>query len=127
MDDTGKLFVDEESQKLVTDLVAAVPWLEEDYECHVDLDGGPLPHVFFWDVTRAVVASFLSDGSHGLDWEGVLGFLEEQSARGVPEVDVVIGTSFLYSLPWPGQPGYALVGHLGPVMAERFGRIRPDG
>ncbi|MFJ9557303.1 hypothetical protein ACIRPH_26135 [Nocardiopsis sp. NPDC101807] len=119
--------MDEESQKLVTDLVAAVPWFAEDYECHVENEGGSLPHVFFWDVTQEVVASFLSDGSHGLDWEGVLGFLEAQSARGVPEADVVIGTSFLYSLPWPEQPGYALVGHLGPVMAESFRQIRPAG
>ena len=127
MDERKKMVVDEESQTLVCDLVAAFPWFAEAYECHVDHEVGSLPHVFFWDVTRAVVAAFLSGGSHGLDWEGVLGFLEEQTERGVPEVDVVVNTSFLYSLPWPGQPGHALVGHLGPAMAESFERIRPDG
>ena len=129
MDDAEKLFVDEESKKLVTDLVAGFPWFAEAYDCHVDIDG-PLPHLFFWDITRAVVAAFLSDlsgGSHGLDWEGVLGFLEEQSQREVYEVDVVVNTSFLCFLPYPGQPGHALVEHLGPVMAKRFKRIRPDG
>lgn len=127
MDDADKPLVDEESQRMVADLVARFPWFEPLYESHVDPDVGSLPHVFFWDVTRAVVASFVSDGSHGLDWAGVLGFLEEQTERGVPEVDVVLGTSFLSSLPWPGQPGYGVVARLGPAMAADFRRIRPEG
>jgi hypothetical protein len=56
-----------------------------------------------------------------------LRFLEEQLQLGVPDVTEVIVTSFLFNLPWPDQPGYGLVDHLGPVMSTQFALIRPPG
>ncbi|MFD9484046.1 hypothetical protein [Streptomyces sp. NPDC059991] len=112
--------------QLVKDLVARVPAFEDHYESHVFNEDGVLPHVFFWDVTQATVDSFLGNEDEP-DWRSTLEFLEEQSALGVPEIDEVIVTSFLNSLPFPGKPGHELVEHLGPVLAAKFARVRPAG
>ena len=56
-----------------------------------------------------------------------LWFLEDQLRLDVPGVTEVIGTSFLFSLPWPDQPGYGLVDQPGPAMSARFDLVRPSG
>ncbi|MEW1862547.1 hypothetical protein OG896_36140 [Streptomyces sp. NBC_00669] len=115
----------EQDVQLVRDLVAASPGFEGLFESHVFNQDGVLSHVFFWDVVQETVASFL--GGDGTDWRVTLRFLEEQLRRDVPEVSAVIVTSFLFSLPWPDQPGYGLVDHLGPAMSAQFALIRPSG
>ncbi|WP_457030113.1 hypothetical protein [Kitasatospora sp. P5_F3] len=105
--------------------MAAVPGLGELFDAHVFNEDGVLPHVFFWDVVRETVAAFLGGGE--TDWRLTLRFLEEQLRLDAPEVAQVITTSFLFNLPWPDQPGYGLVGHLGPAMSARFTAIRPSG
>ncbi|MFF9911955.1 hypothetical protein [Streptomyces sp. NPDC013457] len=115
------------SVRLVSDLVARIPEFRGTYDDHVFSQGGVLPHVFFWDVVQNTVRSFLGEDPAAADWRRTLDFLEEQSARGEMGVDEVIVTSFLNDLPYPHEPGYAIVRELGPVMAARFGRIRPSG
>ncbi|MDG4861542.1 hypothetical protein P8605_25735 [Streptomyces sp. T-3] len=113
--------------QLVHDLVAAVPGFEELFECHVFNEDGVLPYVFFMlDVVPETVASFLGEKDE-TDWRVTLLFLEEQFRLDVPEVTSAIVTSFLLHLPWPNQPGYVLVDHLGPAMSARFALIRPSG
>ncbi|MET7365651.1 hypothetical protein ABZS61_07435 [Streptomyces sp. NPDC005566] len=115
----------ERDVQLVRDLVAAVPGFEDLFEAHVFNEDGVLPHLFFWDVVQETVASFLEGDE--TDWRVTLRFLEEQLRLDVSDVARVITTSFLFSLPWPGQPGYCLVEHLGPAMGARFAAIRPAG
>ncbi|MFF0766120.1 hypothetical protein ACFYWH_39930 [Streptomyces sp. NPDC003737] len=107
------------------DLVAAAPGFEDLFDAHVFNEDGVLPHVFFWDVVQETVASFL--GGDETDWRVTLRFLEEQLQLDVPEVTQVVTSSFLFNLPWPDQPGYGLVDHLGPAMGARFAAIRPSG
>ncbi|WP_395363107.1 hypothetical protein ACHGLA_23610 [Streptomyces sp. YH02] len=116
-----------QSVQLVSDLVTRIPEFRDVYENHVFHQGGVQPHVFFWDVVQDTVRSFLGESPCAADWRRTLAFLEEQSSRGVLGVDEVIVTSFLGDLPSPHEPGHAIVRQLGPVMAARFGRIRPLG
>ncbi|QFG24698.1 hypothetical protein [Actinomadura sp. WMMB 499] len=113
--------------QFVQDLVAEFPYFEETYDAHCYPDEDVYPHVVFWDITQAVVRSFVARGSHALDWRAVLVFLEERVSRDVPEVTVVICTSFLWNLPFPDDPGYGITEHLGPVLARRFQEVRPNG
>ncbi|MFF2367937.1 hypothetical protein ACFVU0_35220 [Streptomyces sp. NPDC058122] len=115
----------ERDVQLVRDLVAVAPGFEDLFDAHVFNEDAVLPHVFFWDVVQETVASFL--GGSGTDWRVTLRFLEEQLRLDVPEVGQVVTTSFLFNLPWPDQPGYGLVDHLGPALSARFAAIRPSG
>jgi hypothetical protein len=116
-------------------LVQRFPQLGEDLEVHVENNGGALPHVFFGlDVTPAVVEAYRCDtegreaGEYAeLDWRGLLGFFEEVYPAAPLPVKEVIVTSFLMDLPWPHEPGYGLVGCLGPVLAWKFVQVRPGG
>ncbi|MGW2401854.1 hypothetical protein ACWCYY_35395 [Kitasatospora sp. NPDC001664] len=112
--------------RLVEDLVARVPGFEGAYECHLENEHEVLTYVFFWDVVQDTVRSYLGEGEpDGPDWRQVLAFLEEETLRCVPGAIEVIVTGFLYNLPFPGRPGYGIEVHLGPVMMERYLRIRP--
>ncbi|MFI0823419.1 hypothetical protein ACH4Q7_03060 [Streptomyces roseolus] len=118
--------------RLVHDLVVHVPSFQDAYDSHVFRQGDVLPHVFFWDVVQGTVRSFLTRtgaGAEGAaaDWRRTLDFLEERCGRGDAVVDEVIVTSFLGDLPSPHEPGHGIVLQLGPVMAARFGRMRPRG
>lgn len=111
------------------DLVERFSQLSGDYEAHVENNGGPQPHVFFWDVTMAVMHACNGTDAYyaDLDWRGLIQYLEEIFPMAPLEVKKVIVTSFLYNLPWPAQPGYAFVTELGPVLAEEFRQVRPAG
>ncbi|MFJ9428896.1 hypothetical protein ACIRQY_04445 [Streptomyces sp. NPDC101490] len=113
--------------QLVSDLVTRLPEFRGRYESHVFHQGAVQPHVFFWDVVQDTVRSFLGEDKGTVDWRRTLAFLEEQSRRGVLGVDEVIVTSFLGDLPSAKEPGHAIVDQLGPLMAARYGRIRPRG
>ncbi|WP_063804265.1 hypothetical protein [Streptomyces roseifaciens] len=92
--------------RLVEDLVAQVPGFEDAYECHVFNEEGVLAHLFFWDVVQDTVRSYLGEGDpDGPDWRRVLGFLEGETRRRMPGAIEVIVTSFLYDLPYKGEPG----------------------
>ncbi|MEU6988845.1 hypothetical protein ABZ946_36530 [Streptomyces sp. NPDC046324] len=113
--------------RLVEDLVAQVPGFEDAYECHVFNENGVLPHMFFRDVVEDTVRSYLAEGGNpdGPDWRRVLAFLEEETQRRVPGAIEVIVTSFLYDLPYEGEPGYGVQAHLGPAMKKRYLQLRP--
>ncbi|MFE9466750.1 hypothetical protein ACFYNW_24330 [Streptomyces virginiae] len=112
--------------RLVDDLVAQVPGFEDAYECHVCNENGVLAHVFFWDVVQDTVRSYLGEGDpDGPAWRGVLAFLEEETRRRVPGAIEVIVTSFLYDLPYEGEPGFGIERHLGPAMKARYLQLRP--
>ncbi|CAM5678990.1 hypothetical protein SAVIM338S_07270 [Streptomyces avidinii] len=112
--------------QLVEDLVAQVPGFEDAYESHVFNQDEVLSHVFFWDVVQDTVHSYLAEGDpDGPDWRRVLAFLEEETRRRVPGAIEVIVTSFLYSLPHQGKPGYGIEEHLGPAMKESYLQLRP--
>ncbi|MFF1926338.1 hypothetical protein ACFVW8_37960 [Streptomyces sp. NPDC058221] len=113
--------------RLVDDLVARVPWFRDLYASHVFNEDTVLPHVFFWDVAQETVRSYLGADADAPDWRRTLEFLEEQTARGTPGIDEVVVTSFLEYLPFPGNPGHAIVKELGPVLAAKFARVRPAG
>jgi hypothetical protein len=103
-----------------------VPGFEDAYECHVFNEHEVLPHLFFWDVVQDTVRSYLGEGDpDGPDWRRVLAFLEEETRRCAPGAIEVIVTSFLYDLPYKGEPGYGIEAHLGPAMKERYLRLRP--
>jgi hypothetical protein len=112
--------------QLVEDLVAQVPGFEDAYECHVFNEHGVLAHLFFWDVVQETVRSYLNEGdADGPDWRQVLAFLEEKTRGREPGAIEVIVTSFLYDLPYEGEPGYGIEAHLGPAMKERYLQLRP--
>lgn len=110
-------------------LVERFPQLAEDYEVHVENNGGPLPHFFFWDVTQAVMDAYSGQSEEyaDLDWQGLIDFLEQTYPAADLEVQKIIVTSFLMNLPWPGEPGYDITAHLGPALAEMFEKVRPAG
>ncbi|NED87512.1 hypothetical protein G3I76_46435 [Streptomyces sp. SID11233] len=136
---------DDAGVRLVTELVERVPGFRDLYESHVFNEDAVLAHVFFWDVTRETVRSYLDaaakpgtdteadaragagPGGDGPDWRRTLEFLEEQSTRGIAGIDEVVVTSFLGYLPFPGSPGHGITRELGPALAARLARIRPAG
>ena len=113
--------------ELVTDLVAQVPGFEEVYETHLDDNGSVLPHVIFWDITQEIVTSYLRDEPDPAKWRAALDFLERRFLRDITEVNQVIVTSFLDSLPFAGEPGHGIVDQLGPALTKRYQLIRPHG
>ena len=115
-------------------LVERFPELGKEYTAHVANNGGALPHVFFERVTRAAVAAYCCDVEGGrageyarLDWRGLVGFFEETYPAAPLPVKELIVTSFLMDLPGAREPGYGLVGRLGPVLAWKYVQVRPGG
>ena len=89
-----------------------------------------LPHVIFGigeGITDRVVDAYVRDGSDELDWRAALRFLDAQLDRGDRDVDVVIGTDFLWALPGPTQSGYGIVAELPENLRKMFDQIRPHG
>ena len=115
------------------DLVESFPPLGENIDFYYDGPGAFLAHVFFGtEVTREVVTAYVADISGvpiegRLDWRGVLGFLNRCLRAGDRAVGTVIGTSFLFQLPTPGQEGYGIVDELDGELARLFEVARPNG
>lgn len=111
-------------------LVEAFPALEEDYEIHVDNYGETLPHVFAaMELLDAVVGAYLGQEEYReLDWAAVLAYLDRQYAEEEDsQVRGVIVASFVEGLPKREEPGYGIVGFLGPHLAQALAEIRPGG
>jgi hypothetical protein len=111
-------------------LVEAFPVLEEDYEDHVANYGETLPHLFAsMELMDAVVGSYLGQEEYrALDWAAIIAYLDKQLAEEEDaQVRGVIVTSFVKDLPSRGEPGYGLVKHLGPHLAQAFAEKRPGG
>lgn len=110
-------------------LVARFPALAEDYECHIANNGETLAYVFTgMELMDAVVGAYLDDEEYqDLDWAAVLDYLDGEYATAGPEARSVLVTSFVLDLPFSHQPGYGLVAHLGPQLAQAFAKHRPLG
>ncbi|HEV2636323.1 MAG TPA: hypothetical protein VGX23_14320 [Actinocrinis sp.] len=111
-------------------LVAVFPQLAEDYEIHVENEGQVLAHVFLSiDVVPAALAAYSGqDGDYqDLDWRALLTYLDDTFPTADPYLQKAIVTSFLMDLPWPTEPGYGIIEHLGPVLAAKFHEARPAG
>ncbi|WP_433327508.1 DUF7674 family protein [Spirillospora sp. CA-294931] len=117
------MLIDSEAE-FVRRLLVAFPELDDLYETHVFNNDGLLAHVFFWDVTQEVVQGFLGKESDVPSWRRFLSFLEEAYPGADTPVKNLIGTSFLYNLPWPGQEGAEIADALGPVLSEVYTRVR---
>ncbi|WP_053618529.1 hypothetical protein [Nocardiopsis sp. NRRL B-16309] len=115
------------------DLVENFPPLGENIDFYYDGPEDFLAHVFFGiEVTREIVAAYAADINgvpieRRLDWRGVLGFLNRRLRSGDRAVGAVIGTSFLFQLPMPGQEGHGIVNELDDELARLFEVVRPNG
>jgi hypothetical protein len=120
-------------ERFALDLVERFPALGERIDYYYDGPDDFLAHVFFGvEVVRAVVAAYVADGSDRstgaqLDWRGVLGFLDRRLRPGDDAVRTLIGTSFLFQLPMPGQEGHGIVGEFDGELARLFEAARPNG
>lgn len=120
-------------ERFALDLVERFPALGERIDCYYDGPDDFLAHVFFGvEVARRVVAAYVADMSGDsaggrLDWRGVLGFLDRRLRSGGEAVRIVIGTSFLFQLPMPGQEGHGIVDELDGELARLFDVARPNG
>ena len=121
----------EKTVEFVQRLVKAFPALEEDYEIHVANNGGEtLAHLFaFMELMDALVGAYLGREEYrGLDWAAVLAYLDRVYVDDEDsEVRNVIAVSFVEDLPNRDEPGYGIVGHLGPNLARLFAALRPGG
>ena len=118
------------AQEFVKAFVARFPVLRPSYEEHLRDNGELLPHVVFGigeGFTDQIVDAYRRHGANALDWRSALEFLEAHFDRGDREVDEVVVTNFLDSLPGPKQPGHALVEELPERLRGRFDLIRPLG
>jgi hypothetical protein len=80
------------------------------------------------ELMGAVVGAYLGEREYqDLDWAAVLDDLDEEYATGGPEARSVLVTSFVLDLPFGHEPGYGLVAHLGPRLAQAFAKHRPLG
>ena len=116
-------YVPDSSTELVQRLVDRVPVLRPAYEEHLADYDLVLPHVFFGDVTRWAVASYIA-GDNG--WRTLVAFLEEEYADADYDAQAVIEQSFVENLPYPHEEGYGIEREFGPRLTEMYRQQRPS-
>ena len=86
--------------------------------------GELLPHVFFGDVTRRLVA-LSEDGSDlaHAELDRVLAFLEDRFDEGDEQIQELIAVSLLENLPRPGESGVGIRRSLGPGLRAELDRL----
>jgi hypothetical protein len=106
-----------EATKAFVDLtVDAHPELEHLRRQHLDENYGEmLPHLWTSDLARYVVERYRTGGSAAV--QSLLSTLDAE-AGSKPEVDEMIGVSFVEVLPYPGEAGAEVTRHLGPRLAH---------
>lgn len=109
---------------LVQRMVDAVPALEpiardNTYGEHDDV----LVHQFLAEVAKREAAN-VATGERLDEVRAVLDLLEAELGTG--DVDEPIGVSFVENLPYPGDPGIAIVDQLGPKLRAMLVRQRPS-
>jgi hypothetical protein len=125
--------VTQSDESFSLELAETFPSLGENIDFYFDDPETFLAHVYFGvEVTPKVVAAYVADitgeaTDDQLDWRAVLAFLNDQLRAGDQAVRTVIGTSFLFQLPNPGQAGYAIVDELEGELADLFRLARPNG
>jgi hypothetical protein len=108
---------------LVRRLLDAVPALEpiardNTYGDHDDV----LIHQFLGEVAERE-AENVATGRRLEEVRAVLDLLEAEFGTG--DVDEPIGTAFVENLPYPGDPGIAILDQLGPKLRAVLTRQRP--
>jgi hypothetical protein len=113
------------AEEFVENFARDLPGFDELLSIHLENQGVILPHVFFGlDVVPATLESYLGRDWDGVDWRSVLSYLEGKFRMHIREVDGIIVTSFLYNLPYEGQPGAEIARFLGPEMKAKFAELR---
>jgi hypothetical protein len=99
-------------------LVADFPRLRPLREDYLAQSGEMLPHVFFGFVTEWLVDAYRADphGGAGTMWRRLLDRLESEYRRADPDVEELLAAAFAENLPFPDEPGGAIVEHLGPAL-----------
>ena len=80
-----------------------------------------LPHLWTSDLVRYVAGRYQADGSTAV--QPLLATLDVE-AGGKPEVDEMIGVSFVELLPHPGEAGSEITQHLGPRLTDMLHKQR---
>lgn len=106
-------------------LAEAFPALQPALAQHLeDNFGDLLPHVFLAGVTFAAADAYADPSAVAPVPAGaLLDFLEERFGRD-DEVDGLVAVSVLENLPYPGEPGEAIVALLGPKLAAALAELR---
>jgi len=113
----------ESTIELVDKLVERLPALQPLLREHLaDNFGEVLPHVFFGDLTRYVVAELVRSDNPGAV-QPILDELEVAFSAGDELVAELIAVSFLENLPQQGEAGDSIRGLLGPRLRSQLGRI----
>jgi len=115
-------------ERLIQELTEVSPNLGEIRESSISDYGELLPHLFFGDLTRYVVALFLetqSDDGSGSErakvLRSLLEVLERAFAEGDEKIQELISVSFLEHLPRPREePGWQIRSLIGPQMSEQL-------
>ena len=118
----------ETSIDFIEQLVSRYPSLKPVFDEHVsDNFGEVLPHLFFGDLTRYVVAHFTEaqEGAHaGTQAENelrrLLNDLENAYADSQEEIQELISVSFLENLPHPGEEASGVRTWLGPKLSAQL-------
>jgi hypothetical protein len=112
------------SEEFVDRLVAAHPELETLRRQHLDDNFDEmLPHLWTSDLLRYLITRFESAGASSVG--PILATLDSEAGNDA-EIDDVLGASFIEMLPYPGEPGEALIDHLGPRLSEMLHQQRPQ-
>jgi hypothetical protein len=118
--------VSDQTEAFVKGIVERFPKLSPLLQEHLhDNRGELLPHLFFGDLTRYVVA-LVTSGDNQLEarreLRELLAFLEESFASGDSELCELISVSFLENLPYPWEDGSQLRSMLGPTLSTELSR-----
>lgn len=107
-------------QAVLEELCAEVPALQPLWAEHLNENYGELlPHVFLADVARFAVASLQGPPDQATVAQSIVMFLERAFAAGDPDVQELIGVSFIENLPRDEEPGHEIRRLLGPhLLAE---------
>lgn len=106
--------------ELIEALAERVPALKEIYDEHLEFYEELLPSVYFGELVPWIVGEYVAstkDPARPASWREVLAILEREYHSGL-EVENLIDTSFLETLPYPEEEGYGLVEELGPTLSH---------
>jgi hypothetical protein len=117
----------EKENAFVKSLVSRFPILEPILVEHLEDHGQILPHLFFADLTRYLVSSFVTTESRGqlpsLGLREILDHLESVFAENDEDLSGLIDTSFLQNLPYAHEEGYRICKLLGPKSRARLHEV----
>jgi hypothetical protein len=113
-------------ENMVPTLVTEVPSLRPLFRAHIRNQGEVLQHVFFGDLTRYVTSllDLVSPPDGKDEIERILALMEKGLADGDPQVDNLIGVSFLENLDQTGPHYDKIALLLGPRLKASLRDMR---